>query len=610
MYPIIFIEERIFSSYESALFELFSKQIQGKLIFSSTFSSYNKNVFPIFTNMTRYIANFIDKNSIKKYGIIIDYNDFKKNTEIDKIVNASFVYVIGNIDEKYINFFNKIKAKTFSRITIQGEETSEKYVVCEQNCIANLYEDIVANKITFPKNEKIYILGSTKATTFPSDIFKNLNISIEYIIPNPYTFALLLQNSKKIYYKNDLFIAYTDQKGSITDKNFYISLIKDIESCNIDSTKNTAPRKKINIVCFKPTYLFADLVKRFENMGCIHSDFPLHEADAYIWMRPQELWHYEYLLKQIPNSEIQQSYAKSFAQLTQKCSITELQKKSVAIHHGTCFDPLYQFCPTRLAQSLYNIHRVVGVCEFDECYGPSASIANKENFVFYPIGYDHTLFTESLIKHTHRCQKDAFKIGIVGRSYGTSDPNILAKSKLAEPYGYRKGGDLILDIALRLKALQLPFELHILGANWEELVAEFSKFSIPFVYYTRDKNITYKEFPHVYANFDVLFIASRCEGGPVSALEAMSLGIPVVSTDVGICRFLEKKVSVKNAITCFHYDRKWGIFDKKDALNKILKIYEEDTTLDTKMAIRKSIQEYTTDEWVKYIYNEAANINY
>lgn len=611
MYPIIFIREDISTSYESPLFELFSNDIQEVIPLSSSMLKYDRNVFPIFTQITPFISNFIKENKIKNYGFIIDSKDVAKIQNIDKIVNSSFIYIIGDIDEKYKLFIDKIGGINFKRITMQipESEESEKYILCEQECLTNLYEDVISRKILLDRSDHIYVIynNNEKNMVDNRDLFKQFDINVDYINPNPNMIAHIMSNLKYIYYTNSLFDCYiNDKTNTISNTTFVNLLYNSIQKFNINNRINI--KQTINIVCFNPTYLFADLVKRFEDAGCVHSNFPLADADAYVWMRPQEIWHYEYLLKGIKNSEIKQSYIESFKMLEDKGDFLKIQEKSIAIHHGTCFSPLYQFCPVKLAQSLYDVHKVVGVCEFDECYGPSASIANKKNFVFFPIGYDDKIFIEPLIKRTERMPKDILKIGIVGRAYGTSNKNQLSKSTLGEPYGYRKGGDLILDIALRLKALNISFELHFLGANWEELVAEFDKYKIPYIYYTRDKNITYKEFPRVYANFDVLFVASRCEGGPVSVLEAMSLGIPVVSSNVGMSKFLEKNVSISSAISCFDYDRKWGLFDKEKALSLLINLYNKSFSFEDRIAIRDSITKYTTDAWVRYIFDEAKKI--
>ena len=121
-----------------------------------------------------------------------------------------------------------------------------------------------------------------------------------------------------------------------------------------------------------------------------------------------------------------------------------------------------------------------------------------------------------------------------------------------------------------LKALNVNFEIHIVGQGWEGLFKELLRYNIKHVSYTRDKDLKYEEYPSVFANFDVLLITARSEGGPVPVLEAMSVGVPVVGTNVGIIPFLEKK-----ALECktFNFDTKWHLIDYGKAIDNILHIY-------------------------------------
>ena len=356
---------------------------------------------------------------------------------------------------------------------------------------------------------------------------------------------------------------------------------------------------KINIVCYKPTYLFADLTKRFEQVGCVHSDFPDPEADGYIWLRPQELGAFGDLLRKIEPVDVPVSYQREFAEQRDRFARVDfdvMSRRSVAIHHGTCYEPIIQFDAQRLAKSLARARVVAGVCEFDECYGPSARHASRSNFEFIPIGYDHTLFTEEKIRREPRAPGSTLELGFVGRAYGTNDRAQLKKSIYSHPKGYRKGGDHLLNILLRLKALGIPFLTHIVGQNWDELVQQCERYSLPVRYYTRDKDVSYREYPSIYARFDALVISARAEGGPVSAIEAMSLGVPVVGSNVGLIPFLSR---LSPHCHMFEYDTKWHIMDYERAVEHLVRIHEGGFEHDGRLALRKAVQAYTTDRWVE-----------
>ena len=442
-------------------------------------------------------------------------------------------------------------------------------------------------------------------------MFKEYNVALEFFTPNQFEYRLILSNvsnylgtSRQI--SADL--SLVEIENSISVSKLSEEVIHSVNSIVSKNKENILPnlseKRIVNIVCFNPTYLFKDLVGRFEKIGCIHSDFPMSNADSYIWMRPQEIWHLEYLLDGNNNNEIGVAYRKAFQsyQLS-KNDFKKIKQVSVAIHHGTCFEPLYQFNYEKLAYSLRDVKQVVGVCEMEECYGPSYPIANKHNFSFVPIGYDNNLFTEDFIKKEKRKPRKKLKIGFVGRAYGTKNKEQLKVSRLAEPKGYRKGGDILLEVCLKLKALRIDFEVQVLGQNWDELIESFDNYQIDNHYYARDKDLTYRDYPSVYGDFDVLLISARCEGGPVSAIEAMSLGIDIVSTDVGVVKFLEKHTNT--GCHTFDYNKKWHIADTESAVRKIQELYRTSRTYEDRLEVRQSIVELTTDNWVNEIFNAA-----
>lgn len=365
--------------------------------------------------------------------------------------------------------------------------------------------------------------------------------------------------------------------------------------------KNDSVENRTNIVCFRPDYLFKDLVSRFEEAGCVFSDLPMEGYSSYIWMRPQEIWHLEYLSQNKSHEEIPNAYKQEYAK--RKISFKELQRikaVSVAIHHGTCFKPLYQFCYKNLAASLRNVKAVVGVCPFQECYGPSANLASQNNFFFKPIGFDDQLFNERKILDN---DGEEFVIGFVGRNYGMLELKS-SSSELDQPLGYRKGEDILLNILLRLKSTGVKFRLSLLGCNWTRLVENLEKYGIPYDYHDRNNGVSYeKDYPSLYSHFDCLLIAARCEGGPVTALEALALGVPIVGTNVGILPFLNKLLDHSDFCQLFSFDPKWGTVDYEKAVNIISCLLEnkKNRTVADRLLIREKVLPYTTKEWIRLV---------
>jgi len=612
MSPILFIEDTVIRNFESNLFHVFSKEFNENIQIVSSFSYLSPNIFPIFTAINPYVKKKIVEANIEDYGIILDVNKIDiENLDFPILLKASFIYIIGEDKNNEINdiFSSMSHCKIYSNIVSNLEKGDKSLDLCDFSSLANVFNKVEAGSIDL---DKIYVLKNYfQDEHIWAAMFKEYNVTLEFFTPNHFEYKLILSNvSKYLGMSRQIFadLSLIEVENSISVSNFseevLTSVISIVDKNNENISTDLSKGKIVNIVCFNPTYLFKDLVGRFEKIGCVHSDFPIPNADSYIWMRPQEIWHLEYLLDGNNNNEIGVAYRKAFQgyQLN-KSEFKKIKQVSVAIHHGTCFEPLYQFNYEKLAYSLRDVKKVVGVCEIEECYGPSYNIANKHNFLFVPIGYDHNLFTKDFIKKEKRKPRKKLKIGFVGRAYGTKNKEQLKVSRLAEPKGYRKGGDILLEICLKLKALRLDFEVQILGQNWDELVESFDNYQIDNHYYARDKDLTYTDYPSVYGDFDILLISARCEGGPVSAIEAMSLGIDIVSTDVGVVKFLEKHTNI--GCYTFDYDKKWHIADSESAVKKIQELYRASKTYEDRLKIRQSVVDFTTDHWVNEIFNTA-----
>lgn len=374
------------------------------------------------------------------------------------------------------------------------------------------------------------------------------------------------------------------------------------EESNLFALSSAQKAPLISIICHEPTYLFADLTKRFVAAGCVHSNLPLPEADAFIWLRPQEYVAFSECLKGKQPSDIPVKYQdllKNCAEDYQGIPLSRIAEKSLAIHHGICPDPIYQFDPVKNALFMSTIRSVAGVCPFESCYRQVAHLASRKNFTFIPIGYDDRRFTADHIRKDPRKARTPLQLGFVGRAYGTYDRNLLDRSPTATPRGYIKGGDHLLNIALRLKARGVEFHLHIVGQNWEEHVEQFRSYGIAVTYHQRDQNIVYDDYPALFASFDALIITSRGESGPVPALEAMSVGVPVIGCDnAGMVKFLGETTQ---ACHVFSYDTKWHVMDYDRAVAHLEKLYDRAVLPEERTDIRQRIAAHTTDAWISKI---------
>ncbi len=546
-------------------------------------------VTKVFTEYELYKFNHIilTEINIKLINELIIKNN---NIKITVIIDCAEEIQLCNLNLELLEKIRIFNLGGKSKFTTNIPYISKKYNLIVNNNIYN-YTTISGNEIT-----KIFL----KTNFIPTNNYKDI-----FSIDNDSDYCQFLGGEIEIEHKtldrividslyNESNINYKFNDIKIESYNYFCNLL------DLDSSSHT----EINVICYNPTYLFKDLCERFEKFGAVVSDYPLSNMKSYIWMRPQELSKYingSNLTKKAKEKSID-SYIKNIPDI--RIDEDYLIKNSVPIHHGTCYKPIIQFDDKLLNKSLYQTKRVIGVCEFEECYGENYEIANKNNFDFVPIGYDHKLFTEEKINKKIKKVKDKINIGFVGRAYGTNDKNLLSKSKLAHPKGYRKAGDILLNTALRLKLENVDFKITILGQNWDELTKEFDKYGIEYYYYAREKNIEYEEYPKVYSDFDILFIAARCEGGPVSAIEALSMGVNIVSTDVGVVQYLDK---ISKYCNVFEFDRKWHTVDYNTATTHIKNIYNKEINYQTRLDVRKDIAKFTTDNWVKSIIKFAEN---
>ena len=628
MKPILYLAARYSNDYRSNFFFVYDQALKNSFSITESFKNIDSNTYPIFTGFEKGEIKTIADNDLSHYGMILDADKLVANKiDFTILLKADFLIFVGYLKPDVAFLLDKLNIDStvvrhvyMDNLNISSEKSLN---LVSYDALAFYYDKWSQAQAPVATLDVLISLGDDLSSW--SEPYKNIGVELREHLITTDSYRSLLEGCSNFYksgcieprVESELGITTHENSLSVTE---FKALIEDklslyaAKSVKQNGLKNSG---RINIVCFNPTYLFKDLVDRFVEKGCVHSDFPMADADAYIWMRPQEIWHLEYLLSNKNSAEIGANYKKAFKddEAARKLDIADVKKHSVAIHHGTCFKPIYQFDYDKLAKSLYNAASVIGVCEFEECYGPSAPVANKHNFEFQPIGYDHTLFTKEVIKVEKREPNQKLKLGFVGRAYGTNRKDILSKSSLAEPKGYRKGGDILAVIANRLKLEKVDFEIQILGQNWDELVEGFESHGIECKYYARDKDLTYRDFPDVYKDFDILLITARCEGGPVSAIEALSLGVDVVSTDVGVVKHLdglyEQKApaSYKDACCTFTYDKKWHIADIDSAVSCIKNFAQKGKSHEDRVKIRSVVEEYTTDKWVEVIYKKSLHLS-
>jgi len=94
---------------------------------------------------------------------------------------------------------------------------------------------------------------------------------------------------------------------------------------------------------------------------------------------------------------------------------------------------------------------------------------------------------------------------------------------------YIKGPDVLVEV---LTGIAKRYDVCCLltGPSRGYVISEFKKNNIDYVHIDASKD----QLPNLYACLDVYLITSRIEGGPKGLMESMAIGVPVVSTRVGM----------------------------------------------------------------------------
>lgn len=196
----------------------------------------------------------------------------------------------------------------------------------------------------------------------------------------------------------------------------------------------------------------------------------------------------------------------------------------VHTYHGHVLHGYYSPLKTWLLRKMewalaYLSDRLVAVSEHVKQDLVRYGVARAEKIAVVPLGFELQPFLEARVWKGHFRRElglgeSARLVGIVGRIFPI------------------KNHRLFLEAAARL-ARQDPL-VHfvvvgdgILRPEMEQFAAEIGiRDRVHFTGWRRD-------LPRIYADLDVLVISSNNEGTPVSAIEAMAAGVPVVATRVG-----------------------------------------------------------------------------
>lgn len=150
----------------------------------------------------------------------------------------------------------------------------------------------------------------------------------------------------------------------------------------------------------------------------------------------------------------------------------------------------------------------------------------ESNIFLMPYGVDTDVFMP--LSPKKRC-KLRQKIGLSEESIAVG---FFANSSYSTGKD-RKGTDILIE-AFRILRSRSDKEIVLIlaGIGWERFEGTFLEYDIPHFHF--DFVLNHEDMSQKYGILDFYLITSRIEGGPVTLLEAMSCGVPVITTPVGM----------------------------------------------------------------------------
>jgi glycosyltransferase involved in cell wall biosynthesis len=187
--------------------------------------------------------------------------------------------------------------------------------------------------------------------------------------------------------------------------------------------------------------------------------------------------------------------------------------------HGY-YGPMKSWLLRRMEQALAGVtDRLVTVSEQVKAELVAHGVARAEKITVIPLGFDLDSFLNSNAQRGQFRQEIGLNgvaklVGIVGRLFPIKNHRLFleaaAKVIAREPITrFVIVGDGVLRFTLEQHAKELGIADRVFFIGWR------------------------RDLPRIYADLDLLVVSSDNEGTPVSAIEAMAAGCPVVATRVG-----------------------------------------------------------------------------
>ena len=170
-----------------------------------------------------------------------------------------------------------------------------------------------------------------------------------------------------------------------------------------------------------------------------------------------------------------------------------------------------------------------------------------------------------------KCNRDEKKINIRCNHCEKDAPswtNVINKLDKFEYYPkLSKGPDIFIKVIKDMKKNGKNVEVVLGGIRRQYIMNQLDKLGIKYYYY---EMVDLKVINELYNCLDLYLVSSRCEGGPRSIFEAAASRTNIISTDVGVAKFLLGNKSIYDMNNFLTYkDCKVNIEDNFDRVKKL-----------------------------------------
>lgn len=298
--------------------------------------------------------------------------------------------------------------------------------------------------------------------------------------------------------------------------------------------------KRINVVAKDYGWLFADLQRHFvsastDAMKITASEEPDKNADIYIFFRPEEL-------------EKSPDLSRTIVQFHDLFGISKNRRRFTFV--ASCGG-----------------YVLTNPAQIEQLRAHNISFEQKHMFI-RPIGALEAFTIKTKLE-------EAFSVGYIGRNVRYGGEEI-------------KRIDWFVRVCQKTAGSVAGFKAILLGEKLDDFVSALNSANVETKYYQRQQ-YPIGLYPDIYKRMDAIIITSAMEAGPMCLFEALSTGIPVITTN---CGWAERLI--------YHGYNGYLCNDPRDIATAVLKIAQNrGKWFRRRHFVRSTLMGWTLESWVR-----------